>query len=222
MGLAFSLLVELALGVAHSETRNGDRVAPKRFRIYWTWKSHHAAPGRPTVTLEVRDLIRKMSLANPLLGSTAYPWGVAQTGNRIVPGHCREVYGSPAKAALSDLAHFSQQSREGTRLYRLLRGADPELSSFVCLHSLGPLSAPSDSFQRYCPSQLGMDGTTNCRGLPLGHCSTLVSWPAMLENSLRWVFGVSGRPFRACCMIAIRSMEIRFARECEAWARGKS
>ncbi len=24
--------------------------------------------------------------------------------------------------------------------------------------------------------------------------SALVSWPAMIENSLRWVFGVSGRP----------------------------
>jgi len=41
----------------------------KGFRIYWTWKSHQAAPGRPTVALEVRDLIRKMSLANPLWGA---------------------------------------------------------------------------------------------------------------------------------------------------------
>jgi hypothetical protein len=30
LGLAFSLLVELALGVAHRENRNGDRVASKR------------------------------------------------------------------------------------------------------------------------------------------------------------------------------------------------
>lgn len=41
----------------------------KGFRIYWTWKSHQGAPGRPTVALEVRDLIRKMSLANPLWGA---------------------------------------------------------------------------------------------------------------------------------------------------------
>ncbi|MBZ5566017.1 MAG: integrase core domain-containing protein [Acidobacteriia bacterium] len=41
----------------------------KGFRIYWTWKSHQAAPGRPTVPREVRDLIRKMSLVNPLWGA---------------------------------------------------------------------------------------------------------------------------------------------------------
>jgi transposase InsO family protein len=41
----------------------------KGFRIYWTWKSHQAAPERPTAALEVRDLIRKMSLANPLWGA---------------------------------------------------------------------------------------------------------------------------------------------------------
>ncbi len=41
----------------------------KGFRIYWTWKSHHAASGRRTVAREIRDLIRKMSLANPLWGA---------------------------------------------------------------------------------------------------------------------------------------------------------
>ncbi len=41
----------------------------KGFRIYWIWKSHHPAPGRPTVPREVRNLIRKISLANPLWGA---------------------------------------------------------------------------------------------------------------------------------------------------------
>ena len=39
------------------------------FRLYWTWKSRHARPGRPEIPWEVRDLIRKMSLANPLWGA---------------------------------------------------------------------------------------------------------------------------------------------------------
>src|SRR5712692_6803835 len=33
-------------------------------RLYWTWKSRHAPPGRPEIPLEVRDLIRKTSLTN--------------------------------------------------------------------------------------------------------------------------------------------------------------
>jgi hypothetical protein len=38
------------------------------FRLYWRWKSRHRY-GRPTVSLEIRRLIREMSIANPLWGA---------------------------------------------------------------------------------------------------------------------------------------------------------
>jgi hypothetical protein len=38
------------------------------FRLYWRWKSRHRC-GRPTVSLEIRRLIREMSIANPLWGA---------------------------------------------------------------------------------------------------------------------------------------------------------
>ena len=38
------------------------------FRAYWRWRSRPRR-GRPTVPLEVRQLIREMSLANPLWGA---------------------------------------------------------------------------------------------------------------------------------------------------------
>src|SRR3954465_663629 len=38
------------------------------FRLFWQWKSRRGA-GRPKVLLEVRQLIREMSLANPLWGA---------------------------------------------------------------------------------------------------------------------------------------------------------
>src|ERR1700687_1147579 len=38
------------------------------FRSYWRWKSRRRA-GRPIVPLEVRKLIREMSIANPLWGA---------------------------------------------------------------------------------------------------------------------------------------------------------
>ena len=40
----------------------------KGFRLYWRWKSRHRV-GRPSVSREVIDLIRKMSLANPRWGA---------------------------------------------------------------------------------------------------------------------------------------------------------
>ena len=41
----------------------------KGFRLFWTWKSRRGRTGRPAVPKEVRDLIRQMSLANPLWGA---------------------------------------------------------------------------------------------------------------------------------------------------------
>ena len=38
------------------------------FKYYWAWKSRHKG-GRPAVSPEVRDLIRRMSRANPLWGA---------------------------------------------------------------------------------------------------------------------------------------------------------
>ena len=39
----------------------------KGFRLYWRWRSRHL--GRPKMSAEIRDLIRQMSLANPLWGA---------------------------------------------------------------------------------------------------------------------------------------------------------
>jgi putative transposase len=41
----------------------------KGFRLFWTWKVRHGPPGRPTVSPEVRNLIRQMSRENPLWGA---------------------------------------------------------------------------------------------------------------------------------------------------------
>src|SRR5881392_3787796 len=39
------------------------------FRSFWRWKSRARTAGRPQVPIEVRGLIREMSIANPLWGA---------------------------------------------------------------------------------------------------------------------------------------------------------
>src|SRR3569832_1659243 len=35
------------------------------FRLFWRWKSKVRCPGRPKISAEIRDLIRRMSRENP-------------------------------------------------------------------------------------------------------------------------------------------------------------
>jgi hypothetical protein len=51
----------------------------KGFRLYWTWNSRHKS-GRPAVSREVRDLIRKMSKANSLWGAPRIPGELQKLG----------------------------------------------------------------------------------------------------------------------------------------------
>jgi hypothetical protein len=44
-------------------------LASRGFSAYWRWKSR-SPEGRPRIAQEVRDLIRRMSLQNPLWGAT--------------------------------------------------------------------------------------------------------------------------------------------------------
>src|SRR5512143_3170333 len=41
----------------------------KCFRLYWWWRSRSGRPGRPKTPTEIRNLIRQMSIANPLWGA---------------------------------------------------------------------------------------------------------------------------------------------------------
>ena len=41
----------------------------KGFRLFWTWKIRLGQPGRPPVSKETRELIRRMSRENPLWGA---------------------------------------------------------------------------------------------------------------------------------------------------------
>ena len=47
------------------------------FRRYWRWKSHRRG-GRPQIDPELRELIRRMSVENPLGGCATHPRRAAQ------------------------------------------------------------------------------------------------------------------------------------------------
>jgi putative transposase len=53
------------------------------FRLYWTWKSRHREPGRPEIVSEIRDLVRKMRLTNPLWGAPRFHGELLKLGIEV-------------------------------------------------------------------------------------------------------------------------------------------
>ena len=56
-----------ALAIVHPETVIAWHRAGCRW--FWTWKVRHGQPGRPVISRELRDLIRKMCRENPCWGA---------------------------------------------------------------------------------------------------------------------------------------------------------
>src|SRR5712664_185592 len=77
------------------------------FRLFWTWKVRRGLPGRPVISREVRDLIRKMCRENPRrgapLGCTPHPRRTGETpssdenGQQLAPVNTENsVHARPA------------------------------------------------------------------------------------------------------------------------------
>src|SRR5207245_9551741 len=81
------------------------------FRRYWAWKSWRRS-GRPMISRELRDLIRRMSYANPL-GSTPHPRRAAEAGPDGRAGDGVEVHAPAAEAAVTGVARVSEDPRPG-------------------------------------------------------------------------------------------------------------
>lgn len=61
------------------------------FRLYWTWRSRRTGRGRPAVSLPVRELIRKMSRANPCWGAPRIHGELQKLGIDISQATVRRV-----------------------------------------------------------------------------------------------------------------------------------
>jgi hypothetical protein len=85
----------------------------KGFRLYWSWKSGHRQ-GRPSISPEVIDLIRKMSLGKPTLGWAPNSWRTTEARVRAVRVDRREVHDPSSETDLTNVAHVPHESREDT------------------------------------------------------------------------------------------------------------
>src|ERR1700730_8311722 len=82
------------------------------FRFFWRWKSRSRG-GRPQVPLEIRQLIREMSLANPLWGAPLNAMGIRDrpTAPRSPwqNGHTERLIGSIRRECLDHVVVFGER-----------------------------------------------------------------------------------------------------------------
>jgi hypothetical protein len=76
------------------------------FRRYWRWKSRPLG-GRPQIEDDLRALIRRMSIENPLWGAPPHPWRADQARLFRRAVERRQIYGQAARTAKSGMGHFS-------------------------------------------------------------------------------------------------------------------
>ncbi len=76
----------------------------KGFRLYWSWKSRAGKSGRPCVSLEIRELVRQMSTANPL-------WGAPMIHNELLKLGIQISQATVAKYMMRQRKPLSQTGR---------------------------------------------------------------------------------------------------------------
>jgi hypothetical protein len=69
----------------------------KGFRLFWTWKGRLGQVGRPTVSREIRDLIRRMSRENLFWGAPRIHGELLKLGIDVGETRCQQVHRSLAK-----------------------------------------------------------------------------------------------------------------------------
>jgi hypothetical protein len=96
------------------------------FRVLWRWKSRNRA-GRLRINRGLRDLIRRMSLENPLWGASRIHGELLKLGFEGGPINRLEIYGATSEVAVAIVEDVSAESCGGNCRHRYVRCADADL-----------------------------------------------------------------------------------------------
>ena len=139
------------------------------FRLFWTWKSRQGKPGRPPVSREIRDLIRRMSRENTLWGAPRIHGRAFEAWLFHLPGRRLEIHGPLPLAALAGVADIPYKSRRLPGVDRLFRGPHGHVPPPVRVHRAPPRAPPDREFRRHGTSGRGLGSAADSRSLSVGH-----------------------------------------------------
>jgi hypothetical protein len=112
------------------------------FRLYWRWKSR-ARGGRPKVPVEIRRLIREMSLANRLWGAPRIHGELLKLGIEVAQSTVAKYMARRGRGRSQTWKTFLHNHAAGIGAMDFLIVAVRRLSVAVCLgHSAARAAAP--------------------------------------------------------------------------------
>src|SRR5437667_1614483 len=139
------------------------------FRSYWRWKSRRRG-GRPIVPVEIRRLIREMSIANPLWGAPRIHGELLKLGIDIgqtsVVKYMARRRGPPSQGWQT----FLNNHADGIAAVDLF--VVPTIS-FRLLYCFAPRAPIVGIVRGDDKSDCGVDFAPDHRGVPLGQCTSL-------------------------------------------------
>jgi hypothetical protein len=129
----------------------------KGFRLFWTWKIHHGRTGRPSVSNEVRELIRKMSRENPLWGPPRIHGELLKLGIDVGETSVGKYMVHHRRPPSQTWRTFLGKSRQDLGVGRLLHRADDPVSDPLRVPGTGSRAPPYRPFQRNHSSHRRVD-----------------------------------------------------------------
>ena len=138
------------------------------FRSYWRWKSRPRG-GRPTVPLEIRELIREMSIANPLWGAPRFMANCSSLASKSDRPAWRSIWPG-VEARRRKVPPQSCRRHRGDGPFRR---TDDLISLALWLVNHGAWSTTNSVARRHSTSDRGMDRKSTHGSLRLGASSPL-------------------------------------------------
>jgi transposase InsO family protein len=122
------------------------------FRRYWAWKSRRRC-GRPAIETELRDLIRRMSHANPLWGASRIHGELQKLGLTVSQATVSKYMLRPRRPPSQACARILEASRQGSDRVGFLHGTHGDLSGPVRTRVAEARPAPAGAFQCHRASE---------------------------------------------------------------------
>ncbi len=137
------------------------------FRLFWKWKSRSRC-GRPKVPLEIRQLIRHISLANPLWGAPRIHGELLKLGIEIGQTSVGKYMARHRKLPSQGGKTFLRNHADGIASMDLLRRSDTLISAALWLADSQARPTPYVMAGRDGASDGRVDRPATYRGLRLG------------------------------------------------------